>query len=353
MIMKKSVIFIFLLCISNGFLFSQETNDSLHIYYPKFYSSFSAEESWEIHKEAYIKQLRAKGLTNKEIEKKITSYEKQKEEFISQLNEQIKLAAIQRKKADEQRKLAEIQRVKAEEQRNIAEIQRAKANEQRREAEFQRLKAERQRKQAEIQRQRADEQRKQANELRKISDEDRIKYNIQREKAEIQRAIAEEQRGLAEIQRLKANEQRKLADIQRLKADEQRKEVEKWKNSFDNILNEKITLSGQLVNAKPLIFKVTKKSALLIYINTEISSGTTLIEIFNPNEKKVAELLVEHKTTSGLIEENNFFKSTSGILNKTISDPEVGNWQIKISSQKSEGIANISVAQYKKLNGDE
>jgi cell wall-associated NlpC family hydrolase len=301
-------------------MYCQIANDSLggNYIYPIFYESFSAEESWEIHKEAYIKQLKAKGLTVDEIEKKIIAYEKQKEEFIAQIYEQRRLAAIQRKEADKQRMQAEIQRAKANEQRKQAVIQRAKA----------------------------DKQRKQAIVQSKIADE-------QRKQADIQRAKADEQRQRADIQRAKANEQRKLADIQRAKADKQRKKAEEWRNSFENILTENIKLSSQSVNIKPILFKVNKKTSLLFGIKGKISSGSTLIEIFNPSGKKKGELSLEHKTTSGSTGENEFFKSTSGYLNKTISDSEVGDWQIKISSQKSEGIVNITVAQYVKPTVDE
>jgi hypothetical protein len=297
--MKKSVFLLFLSFICSGYVFCQVAQDSLggNYIYPRFCDNFSAEGSWEIHKEAYVKQLRAKGLTVDEIEKKITAYEKQKEEFIAQIYEQRRLAAIQRKKADGQRKLAEIQR------------------------------------------QKADEQRKQADILRKQANDNRTQNNIQREKAE-------EQRKQADIHRKKADEQRKLADIHRKKAEE-------WRNSFENILTEKITLLGQSVNTIPLIFKVNKKTILLFNINAKVSSGTTLIEIFNPNKEKVGELSLEHKKTSGLTKENAFFKSTSGCLNKTISDSEVGDWQIKILSQKSEGTVTISVAQYLKPTVDE
>lgn len=367
--MKKSLILLFILFASNSFLFCQVKKDSLggNYIHLQFFDSFSPEEGWEIHKQAYLKQLKAEGLTANEIEKKITIYEKQKEQFIAQVYEQRRLADIQIKKADEQRKLADIQRAKADEQRKEADAQRKKADEQRMQADMlrkkadeQRAQAAEQRKQADILRKQADQngaersiQREEAEKLRKQADIQREKAEEQRKQADTQMAKADEQRKEADTHRAKANEQRKLADIQRAKADEQRKKAEEWRNSFKDILSEKITLSNKSVNIKPILFKVNRKTALLFNIVGKVSSGITLIEIFNPNGEKEGELSLEHKTKSQLTEENEFFKSTSGVLNKTISDSEVGEWQIKISSQKSEGTVNISVAQYVKPTVDE
>ena len=96
-----------MLLVSSHFVFSQEAQDSLgvnYIYAPNHFSnSFSAEESWEIHKAAYIKQLKAKGQTEDEIKSSMVTYEKDKAAFIAQVKEQLRLAAIQREKAAEQR----------------------------------------------------------------------------------------------------------------------------------------------------------------------------------------------------------------------------------------------------------
>lgn len=320
--MKTNTIILFILLASSHFMFSQVSKDSLganSIYAPlDFNNGFSAEESWEIHKAAYIKQLKSKGLTEDEIKKGMATYEKDKEEFIARIIEQHRLAAIQRKKADEQRVLADIQRKKATEQRKFAAIQRQKADE------FRKL--------ADVQRKKADEQ--------------RVKSSALREKAD-------ELRKKADIQRVIADKQRQKAELQRVKADEQRKKAEEWRKNTKIILRKNITLTKQSINNKPIIFKVTSKTTLYIGVRAHISSGTTLIEIYNPKGIKEGELSLNFKSESGSKDEKEEMEYTSGALNKTIKGAEIGEWQIKISSQKSEGYVAMSVAEYIKPAVDE
>ncbi len=320
--MKTNTILLFILLASSNFMFSQVAQDSLsvnYIYAPNhFNNSFSAEESWEIHKAAYIKQLESKGLTDDEIKRSMVTYEKDKEEFIARVKEQHRLAAIQRQKATEQRKLAAIQRKKAAEQRRLAAIQRQKADE-----------------------------------LRELANIERKKADEQRGKSAIQREKANELRKQAAIQRAKADEQRKLADIQRAKAEVQRKKAQEWRKSFKNILTKNITLTNQSNTSKPITFKVISKTTLRIGIRAHISSGTTLIEIYNPKGSKEGELSLNFKSKSDSNEEGEGLEYTSGVLDKTISGAEVGEWQIKISSQKPEGTVAMSVAQYIKPTMDE
>lgn len=313
--MRKRAFYLFILILSKGFLYSQVTNDSLGVkfIYPQFYETFSAEESWQIHKEAYIKQLKAEGLTEIEIDKKIVAYEKQKIDFIEKMTEQKRKAAIQRQKADEQRKQAVIQRKQAEDQRI----------------------------QADILHQKAEEQRKEADVLRE-------KVAVTERQNERQRKKAVEQRKQAEVQRQEALKLREEAEVQRKKAEILRREAEEWRNSFENIISERIIISSQSSNMKPIIINVNKKTPLLFSINGKISSGITLVEIINPNGKKEGELSLEHKPKLESIREDDFLNSTSGSLYKTISASEVGDWQIKISAKNSEGTVNVSVAQYAK-----
>jgi hypothetical protein len=326
--MKKSMFLLFVLLLSSSFGFCQVKTDSLEVNYTnpqKPYDSFSAEESWEIHKAAYLKQLRSKGLTDDEIKRSMVTYEKDKEEFIARVKEQHRLAAIQRKKAAEQRVLVEVERKKAAEQRRLAAIQREKAYELRELAAIERKKA----------------------------DEQREKHTIQREKDAIQRGKDTKQRAKDAIQREKADEQRKLAEIQRAKAEEQRKKSQEWRKNAENILIKNITLTNQSNNSKPIIFKVSSKTTLRIGIRAHISSGTTLIEIYNPKGIKEGELSLNFKSKSGSNGGRKGLEYTSGALDKTISGAEVGEWQIKISSQKSEGTVAMSVAQYIKPTMDE
>ncbi|WP_156101247.1 hypothetical protein [Salegentibacter sp. Hel_I_6] len=280
--------------------------------------SFSAEESWEIHKAAYIKQLKSRGLPDNEIKKSMVTYEKNKEEFIARVKEQYRLAAIQRKKAFEQRALMQIEREKAAEHRKLAAVQRQKAEELRRLANLERKKAEEQRGKDTGQREKANELRKQA-----------------------------------EIERAKAEEQRKLAEIQREKARAQRMKVQEWRDSAETILLKNITLSSHSDNNKPIAFKVTSKGSLKIGIRAHISLGNTLIEIYNPQGSKEGELSLKFNSKSGSDDDRDEVEFTSGALDKTISDTELGEWQIKISSQRSEGTVAMSVLQYIKPTIDE
>lgn len=334
--MKTNTILLFIFLASSNFMFSQVAQDSLivnYIYAPNHSNnSFSAEESWEIHKAAYIKQLKAKGLTDDEIKRSMVAYEKDKEEFITRVKEQHRLAEIQRKKAAKQRALAAIERKKANEQRRLATIQRKKANELR--------------KLADIEIRKADEQRVKAA-IQKVRDSE------QRAKDAIQRLKANELTKLADIERAKADEQRELADIQRAKAEEQRKKIQEWRKNAENILIKNITLTNQSNNSKPIIFKVTSKTTLRIGIRAHISSGTILIEIYNPKGIKEGELSLNFKSKSGSNEEREGLEYTSGALDKTIFGAEVGEWQIKISSQKVEGTVAMSVAQDIKPTMDE
>lgn len=310
--MKTNTILVLILLAGSNFIFSQVTQDSLSvysIYAPNHFSdSFSAEESWEIHKAAYLKQLKSKGLTDDEIKRNMVTYERDKEEFIARVKEEHRLAEIQRQKATELRALGEVERKKAEEQRRLAAILRQKADELRRLAGVERKKAEKQRGKNSIQREKANELRKQA-----------------------------------DIARAKADEQRKLAETQREKAEEHRKKAQEWRKNAEDILIKNIRLTNQSNSSQSINFKVTFKTILHIGIRAQISSGTALIQIFNPKGVKEGELSLRFKSKSDSNEKG--LEYTSGVLDKTISGAEVGEWQIKIFSQESEGTVAMSVAQ--------
>lgn len=319
--MKKSILLLFVLLVSSSFAFCQVKKDSLavnYIYAPNSYEGFTPKESWEIHKAAYIKQLKTKGLSDKEYNQSLADYEKQKEEFIAQVKEQQRIAEIQRKKAEEQRAVAAIERKKAEELRE----------------------------QADKFREQAEEFREQAETLRKNAEE-------QRENSAVQREKADELRKQAEIQRAKAVEQRKLADAQREKAEELREKMQEWRKDAEIILSENVNLSNLSSNSEPIIFKVTEKGTLHIGIRAQLSSGITLIEIYNPSGVKEGELSLDSKSESGSNKNKQEQKYTTGSLDKTISNAATGDWQIKISSQKSSGNVAMSVAQQVKSSMNE
>ena len=290
-VMKTKTVLVVMLLVSSHFMFSQEAQDSLgvnYIYAPNHHSNnFSAEESWEIHRAAYIKQLNAKGQTEDEIKTSMITYEKDKAEFIARVKEQLRFAAIQREKAAKLRAVAKKRRDKAAKRREEA--------------------------------------------------------LIQRQKARTQREASKELRGEAAVQRTEAAKQRKQAAKQRKLAAVQRKKDQLWRKHAENILIKNITFTEQSSNNQPVIFNVSSKTTLRIGIIASISSGSTLVEIYNPNGIKKGELTLNYKSHS-----NNGDEYTSAALDKTISGATVGDWQVKISSQNSEGTVDISVAQYKK-----
>ena len=288
---KRAILLLMGLLITSSFVFCQVSKDTLKenpVFPQFFYGNISAEENWQIHKEAYMRQLESKGLSKNEIEKRMQEYEKQKAEFLEQFEEQIILAEIQRQ-------LAEIQRQKANEQQNLAETQRQEAETQRQLA------------------------------------------NIQREKAN-------EQRKQAEIQSKEANKQREIAEIQRLKAEEQRKIAEEYRKSIKELLNKNISFTSENSKAEIINLKINNDGALFFNINGYLNSGNVLVEIINPGGKKEGELSLEYSkgNTSG----NSFTTNSSGSLNKTINKPESGEWKIKIIPQNAKGSVNILVAQY-------
>ena len=319
--MKKCVILFLTILIYNCFMFGQEKKDSLdinYIYAPQLYDNLSAEESWEIYKTAYIKKLKIKGLTDDEIKKSLINYEKQKEEYIAEVKEKLRLATIEREKAEAQRKLAAIERKKANKLRKLADIQRKKADE-----------------------------------LRKLADMERKKADEKRAKDTIQREKADRLRKQADIERAKAEERRKLAEIQRAKAEEQRKKAQEWRKNAENILIKNITLSNQSIS-QPIFFQVTSKTTLRIGIRAHISSGATLIEIYNPKGIKQGEMSLNFKPKSSSNNKSEDLEYTSGALDKTILDAEAGEWYIKIlPNKKSEGYVAMSVAQEIKSPLDE
>ena len=302
---NRAILLILGLIISSSFAFGQVSKDTVRrdsVYPIRGY--FSTEQSWQITKEAYRKQLEAEGLSVDEVNQKIQKFEEMKAALIEKIKKQQKLA-------EKQRQLAEMQRQKAEEQREQAEIQRQEA---------------------EKQRQMSVEQRKQA--------------RIEQEKAN-------EQRKLAEVERQKAGEQRKEAEAQRKIAVEQRKIAEEWRNNVKSLLDENVTMSGNDSKTKSIKLKVAQQNTLFFNVDGEINSGNVLIEIFNPKGQKEGELSLEHHKASTPQTEARLLGNTSGSLNKTINSPETGDWVVKITPEKSNGHINISVAQYVKPTVDE
>lgn len=143
--MKSRAILLLLgLIISSSFVFGQVPIDALRkdSVLPQLKTYFSAEQSWQISKEAYKKQLEAKGLSENEIKQKIQEYEKQEPALIERIKKQLKkvenqmvLSGVQRKTAEEELQKFEKQWSSGEFERQTAEVLRNAADLQRKVAE--------------------------------------------------------------------------------------------------------------------------------------------------------------------------------------------------------------------------
>lgn len=126
---NRAILFILALLISGGLAFGQTAKDTVQndTIQTKVKIYFSPEKSWQISKEAYEKQLKAQGLTDREIQKKMQAFEQQKTHILVTLNDQLKTAEKQMKLSDEQRKIAEKQLEKFRKQYQSGEFQKQMA----------------------------------------------------------------------------------------------------------------------------------------------------------------------------------------------------------------------------------
>ena len=143
--MKNRAILLLLgLMISSSFVFGQVPIDALRkdSVLPQLKSYFSAEQSWQISKEAYKKQLEATKLSENEIKQKIQEFEKQKPALIEKINKQLKKVENQMVLSGVQRKTAEIELQKFAKQWGSGEFQRQMTDLQRSTAELEQKVAE-------------------------------------------------------------------------------------------------------------------------------------------------------------------------------------------------------------------
>jgi len=109
----------------NSFLFGQVKKDTVgekSVFAPLPHNALTPKESWDIHKTAFIKKLEKEGATTNEIKKRLLSYEKEKAEYIARVKEDLRLAGIERKKAEIERKKGAELRRQADEWRKNYEL---------------------------------------------------------------------------------------------------------------------------------------------------------------------------------------------------------------------------------------
>jgi hypothetical protein len=184
--------------------------------------------------------------------------------------------------------------------------------------------------------------------LSEYEEELKEKTNQLRKHTDSLRQRAYERMKQADILMQKATEQKNQTGIQ-IQADEQRIRAneEGWKHYFSNTVNGDITISPEKSKIEKIKIKVDQKNTLFFSIHSYINSGNILIEIFNPKGKIEGTLTLEHQKKPNLKEKNGTPTSTCGVLNKTFTDPEIGNWLVKISPYNADGRINIFAAQIK------
>ena len=141
---SKAILLLLGLMISSSFVFGQIPLDALQkdSILPQLKSYFSAKQSWQISKEAYKRQLEAKGLSENEIEQKILEFEKTKPAIIEKIKKQLKMVEKQMELSGVQRKTAEEELQKFEKQWSSGEFQRQMTDLQRSTAELEQKVAE-------------------------------------------------------------------------------------------------------------------------------------------------------------------------------------------------------------------
>lgn len=164
---------------------------------------------------------------------------------------------------------------------------------------------------------------------------------LNRHNAEILRVEAETRKKEATVQRQKAKKLRDEAETRRKQAENQRKLAEKWRNSFENVITEKITLTSSNPDIETISFELKNKASLIFKINGDLNSGTTLIEIFNPNGTMEDNFILKYQSNQANKETE--LKPNLKSLSKLINDADVGIWQLKVHTQKSVGYINISI----------
>lgn len=86
------------------------------------------------------------------------------------------------------------------------------------------------------------------------------------------------------------------------------------------------------------IEKQTKKFELMI--DTSVTSGKLTIEIYDSNEKKQGTFSVGTQLNI----ENS--ESAQGNINKSLIDPQAGNWKVKIIPINAKGMIQINTASF-------
>lgn len=284
-----------------------QTNDN-----PESYGGISVEETWQMQKSAYQKQLRSKGLSEQEVKSRMEVYESDKDYHVQRIIAQWKFA-------EQQKALAESQRLHAIQQRKLAEMYR---------------------KEAEKHRELDSLEKRKAREAKRQSDINR-KRDV--EIAEAYQQRAQKERELAEVQRQKALRERELAETARRKAMKQSMMVREFGKSRQEIISRNIKFMAENPGSRQIGMEVREGGALQLNINGYLKSGTVNVQILDPDGKTTHSYML----VSGDEDQSGDPSAwTSGSFNHTINQPELGDWKLIISPENAEGNIDISVAQY-------
>ena len=114
-----------------------------------------------------------------------------------------------------------------------------------------------------------------------------------------------------------------------------------FEHNFEkNVFATTVVLTGDSKN-KEVVVKVEKEvPSLSLSINGEVRSGNVNVGIYDPKGKKQGSFSIEN-------ENNKDGETVNGSLNKNLSSPMIGDWKVKIESDKAKG--NVIVTSIQKL----
>lgn len=263
------------------------------------YTYFSPQESWEINREAYQKQLVSEGLNAKEVEVKLGMFDEIKVVLVGQVNLKIKEASLLNDHSEMLMRQAEIRIMDAQIFKKKIELLKLDSG----------------------------SSTKEINQLQAKADE----------------LMEQAKQSLAESKALK-----KKSDSLMDTADRQKKTGSVFMNNWEIFFQEVILLSPERSKKRTIEVNVDKRKSVVFRVVGSIEAGSCLIEIFDPNNKKEGEVLLNYtdkKATGGNKKSDACDKKASGGFTKTIDHPKAGTWHIKVTPKDSKGWVNIKLEE--------
>ena len=102
--------------------------------------------------------------------------------------------------------------------------------------------------------------------------------------------------------------------------------------------NTLIELKGE-IKTKEIIVNVEKEiPALFFVINGKIEFGKSVIEIYDPNNKQLGSFKLQNTNDKNK-------QSVNNSINKTFKNPILGEWKVKVQSEKASGSIVVTTIQ--------